>query len=105
MTDSKPMVADLRAALSDVLDPEVGLSVVDLGLIYDLAIDDAGVARVRMTMTTPSCPAGEVMLDAVERRLSRVPGVARVLVEVTYDPPWTPDRITEAGRARLGMSP
>lgn len=94
---------ELRAALTDVHDPEVGLSVVDLGLIYDLRLDEQSVAHVRMTMTTPSCPAGEVMVEAVRRRLGRVPGVARVEVEVTFDPPWTADRISPEGRARLGM--
>ena len=98
-----PAVEDLRAALDDVHDPEVGLSVVDLGLIYDLTIDAAGVAHVRMTMTTPSCPAGEIMVGAVERRLARIPGVSRVEIDVTFEPPWTADRITPQGRERLGL--
>lgn len=91
------------AALHEVLDPETGINLVDLGLIYGVAWDpSSGEAEVRMTFTTPSCPAGEVMTEGVERRLSLVPGVRSVRVEVTFEPRWTPERITEEGRLALG---
>jgi metal-sulfur cluster biosynthetic enzyme len=95
--------ASARAALRDVLDPETGLNLIDLGLIYDVRCDpEAGVVEVLMTLTTPACPAGDVMQDGVERRLALEPGVDRVDVRVTFDPPWTPDRISPEGRAQLG---
>ncbi len=92
-----------RDALREVEDPETGLSVVDLGLIYGVTFrPESGRVEVRMTFTTPACPAGDVMSDGIERRLLLVPGVKEVEVEVTFDPPWTPERISPDGRARLG---
>ena len=92
-----------RDALRDVLDPETGLNLVDLGLIYDVTYDlDSKTVEVRMTLTTPACPAGGVMTDAVERRLLLLPAVEHVEVEVTFEPRWTPDRISQEGRAQLG---
>ena len=92
-----------REALRDVLDPETGLNLIDLGLIYDVRYDpETRVVAVLMTLTTPACPAGGVMQDGVERRLGLEPGVARVDVHVTFEPPWTPERISSEGRAQLG---
>lgn len=94
---------ELHAALHEVYDPETGLNLVDLGLIYEVGFEpSSGEAGVRMTFTTPACPAGDVMTDGVERRLSLVPGVKAVKVDVTFEPPWTPERITEDGRRQLG---
>ena len=95
--------ATLDAALHEVLDPETGVNLVDLGLIYGVTCTQAtGEVEVRMTLTTPACPAADVMVAGVERRLGRVPGVTAVAVAVVFDPPWTPARITAAGRAQLG---
>ncbi len=92
-----------RDALRDVLDPETGLNLIDLGLIYDVRYDpQTRVVDVLMTFTTPACPAGAVMQGAVERRLGLEPGVERVEVRVTFEPRWTPDRISADGRAQLG---
>jgi metal-sulfur cluster biosynthetic enzyme len=78
-----------------VLDPELSLSVVDLGLIYGIAIDGRTV-RITMTLTAPGCPLHDVMADWVRRAVLAVPGVQQVEVNLTFDPPWTPARI--AGR-------
>ena len=97
MTD---MVEAARRALGEVLDPEAGLSVIDLGLIY--AIEARGTTLgVTMTFTTEACPVGPMLAGAVERALLAVPGVESVELSVTFDPPWTPERISEAGRALL----
>ena len=91
----------LTNALYDVLDPETGVNLVDLGLIYDVSFSpEAGEAQVTMTFTTPACPAGDVMTEGVERRLLQVPGVEDVDVEVTFEPAWTPERITAETAAR-----
>ena len=82
-------------ALRSVLDPELSLSVVDLGLIYGIAIDGRTV-RITMTLTAPGCPLHDVMADWVRRAVLAVPGVQQVEVNLTFDPPWTPARI--AGR-------
>ncbi len=94
----------LTNALYDVLDPETGLNLVDLGLIYDVAFSaESGKALVTMTFTTPACPAGDVMMEGVQRRLLQEPGVEDVDVDVTFSPAWTPERITPEGRAQLGL--
>lgn len=94
---------ELEAALHEVYDPETGINLVDLGLIYGVKwAEDSGEAEVRMTFTTPACPAGDVMTDGVERRLSLVPGVRTVRVELSFEPAWTPDRISVEGRRALG---
>ncbi len=98
-----PPTLALERALHDVLDPEVGLNIVDLGLIREVRFDPpTGLATVRMTLTTPSCPAGATLVEGVRRRLLREAGVSRVEVEETFDPPWTPEQISAAGRAQLG---
>lgn len=88
-------------ALSQVIDPELGLDVVSLGLVYELHLAD-GVATVVMTLTTPGCPLhGSIRAD-VEGRLTAMPGVDVVDVQLVWDPAWTPSRITAEGRAQLG---
>lgn len=95
------LVAHARDALKLVFDPEAGLNIVDLGLIYDISERTGGVIDVVMTFTIESCPAGPVLLDAAETALRAVPGVTEVHVAITFDPPWTPDMITPDGKAWL----
>ena len=85
----------ITQALRAVLDPELGLSVVDLGLIYDIAIE-GGRVDITMTLTAPGCPLHGSLAEWVRRAISDVPGVEDVQVAVTFDPPWTPDRIARA---------
>jgi len=95
---------DLWSALHDVPDPETGLDIVDLGLVYEATFQpDRATARIVATFTTPACPAGEVIADAIVRRLEQVPGVVTVDLEITFEPRWSPARISPAGRAHLGM--
>ena len=89
--------AQVAAALEDVLDPELGMSVIDLGLIYAVEIDD-GLVRVNMTLTTPGCPIHESISEWVRRAVMDIPGVTDVEVNITFDPPWTPDRIKQGRR-------
>ena len=81
-------------ALRDVLDPELGMSVVDLGLIYDVQVEAARV-RITMTLTTPGCPLHDSMAEWVRQAVGRIPGVDEVEVAITFDPPWTPDRMDQ----------
>jgi radical SAM protein len=87
-----PTRADIDAALETVIDPELGMSVVALGLVYDVTIT-GGSVRLTMTLTAPGCPLHEVMSEWVRTAVMRVRGVERVDVVLTFDPPWTPDRI------------
>lgn len=96
-----PTEADVREQLRRLIDPEVGINIVDLGLIYDIHIEDGRVLVV-MTLTTPACPLSGAFDRAVRQVLSEMPGVTDVHVEFVFDPPWSPDMISEAGRAQLG---
>lgn len=89
-------------ALKEVIDPELGINVVDLGLIYEVAVDEAGV-RITMTLTTPGCPLHESIAEAVQEALQdMLPRIGDVQLDLVWDPPWTPDRISEEGRWALG---
>jgi metal-sulfur cluster biosynthetic enzyme len=94
-----------RACLGEVLDPEIPISLVDLGLIYGLTVDD-GVAHVRLTFTATACPCVEFIREDIRDRLVQEPWLDAVEIEEVWDPPWTTARITPAGRAllrRLGV--
>jgi metal-sulfur cluster biosynthetic enzyme len=91
----------LLEALKNVYDPELGVNVVDLGLIYDIEQNDGNI-KVDMTVTTPGCPLHESMLQGVGDALSIFPGVKRVEVRLVWEPLWTPDRISAEGRQALG---
>src|SRR5262249_35843772 len=84
-------------ALRDVFDPELGMSVVDLGLIYDVEIDD-GLVRIAMTLTTQGCPLHDAMTEWVRQAVGSVSGVEGVAVTITFEPPWTPDRIIQGAQ-------
>lgn len=93
---------DILDSLTLVIDPEVGINIVDLGLVYGVALDD-GVATIEMTLTTPGCPLHASIEAAVERTLeSRHPELAGVDLNLVWEPPWDTDRITAAGRSQLG---
>jgi radical SAM protein with 4Fe4S-binding SPASM domain len=93
-SDAAPAVSEAAAmwALGTVFDPELGMSIVDLGLVYDVRVRDGAVA-ITMTLTAPGCPIHDVMPDWVRTAVLGVPGVERVEVALTFEPPWTPDRI------------
>ncbi len=82
----------LMLVLRDVFDPELGMSVVDLGLIYGVEID-AGRVRITMTLTSEGCPLHDAMIEWVRQAVGKIPGVEAVDVAITFEPPWTPDRI------------
>jgi metal-sulfur cluster biosynthetic enzyme len=93
---------EVREKLSEVLDPELGLNVVELGLIYDLWEPEEGDLHIRMTMTTPGCPMHDNISDNVQWAAAQVFGVADVNVEVVWDPPWSPDCMTDEAKEKLG---
>ena len=90
-------------ALKDIYDPEIPVNIYDLGLIYGVEIDDEGGAHVIMTLTTPHCPVAESMPGEVELRVASVPGIRDAEVNLVWDPPWGPDRMTDEARLELGM--
>lgn len=99
-----PREPQIRDVLRTVIDPEVGINILDLGLVYSIALDER-VVRVTMTMTTPACPMGEHIRDQVQSRvLAQFAGVERVEVEIVWDPPWSSDKISPEGKRELGWS-
>ncbi len=89
-------------ALRQVIDPEIGCNIVDLGLIYDVAITGTKVT-VQMTLTTPGCPMSERLAQGAQWALLGIAGVEEAAVEIVWDPPWQPAMMTAAGRAAAGM--
>jgi FeS assembly SUF system protein len=94
---------DIVAAMKKVYDPEMPVNIYELGLIYNLTVDDAGRADIRMTLTAPNCPVAGTMPGEVERAVRAVPGVSDVKLELVFDPPWTKDRMSEAAKLALGI--
>ena len=93
---------DVRNALKGVKDPELGLDLVVLGLIYDLEIDGSSV-HATMSLTSPFCPVAGQIVEDVKTAIQGVEGVEHAEVELTFDPPWTPERIAPLIRASLGL--
>jgi FeS assembly SUF system protein len=91
-------------ALRTCFDPEIPVNVYDLGLIYELEIDDEAAVRVRMTLTTEDCPVAGSLPSQVERTIRGVEGVDQVTVELVWDPPWHPNRISEPAKYDLGLT-
>jgi len=90
-------------ALKEIYDPEIPVNIYDLGLIYDVEITPEHHALVKMTLTTPHCPVAESMPGEVELRVGAVPGVGHAEVELVWDPPWDPQKMTDEARLELGM--
>lgn len=91
------------AALKDIFDPEIPVNIYDLGLIYGVDVADDGGVVVTMTLTTPHCPVAESMPGEVELRVGAVPGVRDAEVNLVWDPPWDPAKMSDEARLELGM--
>ena len=94
---------DVIDALKDIYDPEIPVNIYDLGLIYDVEITPDHHARIKMTLTTPHCPVAESMPGEVELRVGAVPGVGHAEVELVWDPPWDPQKMSDEAKLELGM--
>ncbi len=93
----------IREALKDVYDPEIPYNIVDLGLVYDIKVQEDGRVYVLMTLTYPGCPIGPMIVEQIEEAVGSLPGVKYVDVDFTFDPPWTPDRMSEEAKEALGL--
>jgi metal-sulfur cluster biosynthetic enzyme len=101
-TQSDGVRRQVLDALREVVDPELGLNVVDLGLVYRVAVDDSSRVEIDLSMTTPACPLGEHLLLEAEQRIRAVPEVRSVEARLVWDPPWQPERMSGTARAALG---
>ena len=95
--------AAIVEALKEIYDPEIPVNIYDLGLIYGVEVTDDGHAAVTMTLTTPHCPVAESMPGEVELRVGSVPGVGNAEVNLVWDPPWDPSKMTDEAKLELGM--
>ena len=93
----------VRKALRAVKDPELNLNIVDIGLVYDVEASDAGAVQIKMTLTSPGCPAGTEIIDDVKSVVGDLEGVTSVDVELVWDPYWTPEKMDPRVRAFLGF--
>jgi metal-sulfur cluster biosynthetic enzyme len=93
---------EVTEALSNVIDPELGLDFVELGLVYDVAIEESGKVEVTFSLTTPACPIGPQVSEQMVEFVSEVEGVTEVVPTMTFSPPWTPDRMSEDAKFALG---
>ena len=87
--------------MKNVYDPEIPVNVVDLGLVYNIEIKEEGKIHILMTLTAPGCPIYPYIAEQVKREVSQLEGVKEVDVEFTFDPPWSPDKMTEEGKETL----
>lgn len=97
------MKDSIMGALENVIDPELGIDIVNLGLVYDVDLDDAGVATVTMTLTSMGCPLGPVIVDQVKTALSDLPEVKETEVNIVWQPAWSKDMMSRYAKMALGV--
>ncbi|MEK9151383.1 MAG: metal-sulfur cluster assembly factor [Patescibacteria group bacterium] len=93
----------IRAKLKLVLDPELGVSILDLGLIYEIVVSEEGVCTITMTLTTIGCPLFAQIQKEIEDRVLEIPEIDDVKIDLVFDPPWTIDKMTEDTKIQLGL--
>lgn len=103
MSDTNDLVEQVREALREVIDPEIGFNIVDIGLVYDIAIEEGGIARITMTTTTMGCPATNYLKDGAGEAAQSVTGIHSTDVRLTYEPHWTPAMISPVAMEYLGI--
>ncbi|HZY09847.1 MAG TPA: iron-sulfur cluster assembly protein [Bacteroidota bacterium] len=95
--------AQVIEALQTCFDPEIPVNIYELGLIYDVHVDDNSAVSIKMTLTSPYCPAAQSLPSDVEKKAKSVSGVTSVVVQVVWDPTWNPSMMSEAAKLELGM--
>jgi metal-sulfur cluster biosynthetic enzyme len=103
-SDPKANLVDLLMMnLQNVIDPEIGISIVELGLIYNIAVNDDFDVELTMTLTAPNCPFGDMILMETEFACRSAEGVKSIKINLTFDPPWNPDKITDEAKYTMGL--
>jgi len=104
LTNEKDRLLDaVRMVIRTVFDPEIPVNIYELGLIYEIDISDEGEAYVKMTLTSPMCPVADIMPGEVEAKVRGVPGITKVNLDLVWDPPWDPSKMTEAAKLELNF--
>lgn len=94
---------EMVRVLKDIYDPEIPVNIYDLGLIYEINLDDEQIANITMTLTSPNCPAADMILDDINTGLKKIDGVKDVKINLTFDPPWDKSMLSEEARLELGF--
>ena len=95
--------AQVLEALRTCFDPEIPVNIYELGLVYEVHVDSAGVVTIKMTLTSPHCPAVQSLPAEIENKVNAVPGVTETKIDLVWEPPWDPSKMSEAARLQLGM--
>lgn len=105
MEDMNSLVIEAQVieALRSCFDPEIPVNIYELGLIYDVKVEPSGAVEIRMTLTSPNCPAAQSLPAEVEAKVKAVPGVTDAKIDVVWEPPWDSSRMSEAAKLQLGM--
>lgn len=93
----------INSNLEKVVDPEIGINIVDLGLIYDLQVDNENNVSILMTLTAPNCPYGDEIIDGVDYACRKIKEVQEVNINLTFDPAWNPEKISDAAKYYMGI--
>lgn len=102
--DKLNLATEIRQQLETVYDPELKpANIIDLGLVYEIITKEDGTAKIVMTLTAPGCPVAGDIMEEVQRKIAGVPGIKEALVELTFDPPWTKDMMSEEAKLELGF--
>lgn len=94
---------EVHEALRQIVDPEIGINIVDLGLVYEAIVDDQGLCAITMTLTSPGCPLSGYIGTAVETAVEGLPGITHVDVDIVWTPPWNPSMMSEDAKLELGI--
>jgi len=94
---------EVIAMLRGVYDPEIPVNIYELGLVYDVHVEEGGAVRIEMTLTSPMCPVAEILPMEIESKAREIEGVGEVRIDLVWDPPWGPEMMSEAARLELGM--
>jgi len=97
-------VTQIKKTLDTIPDPELGVSIVALGLIYNVSVDTKGVVTIIMTLTSVGCPLFDSIETSIKEQVGKIKGVTSVTVELTFEPPWTPDTMSKEAKMQLGLS-
>lgn len=102
-TEFLQLESQIIEVLKTIFDPEIPVNIYDLGLIYEIDVDEEGKARIVMTLTSPNCPVAESMPEEVHDKVSAIEGISHVDLNLTFDPPWTKDMLSEEALLELGL--
>ena len=103
MSEKNSIEEKVNEVLKTIFDPEIPVNIYDLGLVYKVEVDDDSSVMIEMTLTAPNCPMAGDILDQVKERVELIEEVSDVFVNLTFDPPWDPERMTEEAKLELGL--